>query len=358
MKSILITGNMGYIGPRVAEYFRLRHADATLIGLDLGFFAANLLDASVLPECVLDMQIFGDVRKTTADDLAGVDAVVHLAAISNDPMGNAYERVTNDINYEGTLAVARAAREAGVRHFVFASSCSVYGFADDGARTEQSDVNPLTAYARSKVSSEQGLAELAGPDFIVTCLRFATACGASPRLRLDLVLNDFVAGALTSGVIRILSDGTPWRPLIDVQDMARSIDWATDRPVSNGGEFLVVNAGSNAWNYQVRELAEAVAQAIPGTAVEINRNAAPDKRSYKVDFGLFNSLAPDHQPQITLEAAIAELVDLLKATNFADKDFRRSRYMRLNMLSHLMSTGRLNADLEWQPRARQSAVFV
>ena len=179
-----------------------------------------------------------DVRAITAVDLTDVDAVIHLAAISNDPMGNAYERVTEDINYQGTLAVARAAREAGARHFVFASSCSVYGFAEDGARNEQSSVNPLTAYARSKVASEQSLAQLAGPDFIVTCLRFATACGASPRLRLDLVLNDFVASAVTSGVIKILSDGTPWRPLINVEDMARAFDWAIDRSALNGGEFL------------------------------------------------------------------------------------------------------------------------
>lgn len=356
MKSILITGNMGYIGPRVAEYFRQRRADAALIGLDTGYFAANLMDTSVLPECVLDVQVFGDVRKVTATDLAGIDAVVHLAAISNDPMGNAYERVTEDINYAGTLAVARAAKEAGARHFVFASSCSVYGFAEDGARNEQSDVNPLTAYARSKVFSERGLAELAGPDFIVTCLRFATACGASPRLRLDLVLNDFVASALTSGVIRILSDGTPWRPLINVEDMARAIDWGVDRSASNGGEFLIVNAGSNVWNYQIRELAQAVAHAIPGTSVDINRNAAPDKRSYKVDFKLFTSLAPNHQPEVSLDAAITELKDLLIGTGFRDKDFRQSRYMRLNMLSELTSLGRLSANLDWEPRPQYSAV--
>ena len=212
MKSILITGNMGYIGPRVVEYLRTHLPNLRLIGLDTGYFAANLLD-SVLPERALDAQQFRDVRAITAVDLTDVDAVIHLAAISNDPMGNAYERVTEDINYQGTLAVARAAREAGARHFVFASSCSVYGFAEDGARNEQSSVNPLTAYARSKVASEQSLAQLAGPDFIVTCLRFATACGASPRLRLDLVLKDFVASAVTYGVIKILSDGTPSRHL-------------------------------------------------------------------------------------------------------------------------------------------------
>jgi nucleoside-diphosphate-sugar epimerase len=338
---------MGYIGPRVAEYFLRHRPDAKLIGLDTGFFAANLLDSSVLPECVLDAQRFGDVRNINVSDLAGIDAIVHLAAISNDPMGNAYERVTEEINHQGTVAVAKAAREAGVRHFVFASSCSVYGFAEDGARTEQSSVNPLTAYARSKVASEQSLAELAGNDFIVTCLRFATACAGSPRLRLDLVLNDFVAGALTSGVIRILSDGTPWRPLIAVEDMARAIDWGINRSASNGGDYVVVNAGSSVWNYQIRELAEAVAQAIPGVSVDINRNAAPDKRSYKVDFSLFESLAPDHQPRVTLDGAIDELKTLLVNTGFSDANFRQSRYMRLNMLTQLIASGRLTSNLEW-----------
>ena len=261
-------------------------------------------------------------------------------------MGNAYEKVTEDINYQGTLAVARAARSAGVRHFVFASSCSVYGFAEDGARTEQSAVNPLTAYARSKVASGKSLAELAGPEFIVTCLRFATACGASPRLRLDLVLNDFVASAVTSGVINILSDGTPWRPLIDVEDMARAFDWGIGRSASEGGEFLVVNAGSNAWNYQIRDLAEAVAEAIPGVAVEINKNAAPDKRSYWVEFSLFTSLAPKHQPRVTLDQAIAELKALLEWRGSQCK-FRQSRYMRLNMLSQLIAGGRLDSNLDW-----------
>ena len=349
---------MGYIGPCVAEYFRTQRPEAALSGIDTGFFAANLIDeTSQLPECLFDLQRFADVRKVAAADFRGVDAVVHLAAISNDPMGNAYERVTEEINFEGTMNVARAAREAGVRHFVFASSCSVYGFAEDGARNEQSSVNPLTAYARSKVASEKALAELAGPDFIVTCLRFATACGASPRLRLDLVLNDFVAGALTSGVIKILSDGTPWRPLINVKDMARAIDWGVDRAASNGGEYLVVNAGSSAWNYQIRELAEAVASAVPGTSVDINRNAAPDKRSYKVDFSLFESLAPRHQPQVSLEQAIGELKASLTAAGFADTNFRQSRYMRLNMLSQLVSTGRLSTNLQWQPLSARSAAF-
>jgi nucleoside-diphosphate-sugar epimerase len=350
MQSILITGNMGYIGPIVAEHLRREHPGARLTGFDSGFFAANLLDSRVLPECVLDAQYFGDVRNIPQSVLDGVDAVVHLAAISNDPMGNAYERVTADINHCGTLAVARAARAAGVKRFVFASSCSVYGFAEDGARNERSAVNPLTAYARSKVASENHLATLANDDFVVTSLRFATACGASPRLRLDLVLNDFVAGAIASRSIRILSDGTPWRPLIAVDDMARAIDWAIARPAANGGAALIVNAGSNEWNYQIRDLAEAVAEAIPGTDVEINIKAPPDKRSYKVDFSLFASLAPEHQPRVTLAAAIAGLKALLEIAKFSDANFRESSYMRLNMLSHLTRSGLLDEELRWMRR--------
>jgi nucleoside-diphosphate-sugar epimerase len=350
MQSILITGNMGYVGPCLVPHLRNTRRGAKLTGLDTGFFAPNLLDSRILPEAKLDSQLFSDVRNLPPDTFKGVNAVIHLAAISNDPMGNAYERVTGEINHEGTLGVARAARDAGVHHFVFASSCSVYGFAEDGARTEHSAVNPLTAYARSKVASEQSLAELAGPDFIVTCLRFATACGASPRLRLDLVLNDFVAAAVTSGTITILSDGTPWRPLIAVGDMALAIDWAIDRPAASGGECLVVNAGSASWNYQVRELAEAVAAAVPGTAVSINHNATPDKRSYKVDFSLFESLAPDHQPAATLNSAIAGLKELLQSSGFADSGFRQSRYMRLNMLSQLASEGLLDQNLRWTGR--------
>src|SRR5581483_1059581 len=180
------------------------------------------------------------------------------AALSNDPMGNRYEEVTLEINYRASVELARRAKRAGVRSFAFASSCSVYGTADSGPRNEKSEVNPLTAYARSKVMTEADLERLADDSFTVTALRFATACGMSDRLRLDLVLNDFVAGAVASGKITILSDGTPWRPLINVEDMARAFEWAVGRPSTNGGSFVVVNTGSNRWNYQVRDLAEAV----------------------------------------------------------------------------------------------------
>lgn len=341
---------MGYVGPCVVRHLRARYPGAAIHGLDSGYFAANLLDGESLPECLLDRQQFADVRQLPAGIFEGIDAVIHLAAISNDPMGKAFEEVTGEINHRATVATAEAARRAGVRNFVFASSCSVYGFAEDGARTETSDVNPLTAYARSKVACEQDLRRLADDSFAVTCLRFATACGASPRLRLDLVLNDFVANAIATGTIRILSDGTPWRPLIAVGDMARAIEWAAMRPAGNGGECVVVNAGSGSWNYQVSELAQAVARLIPGTSVEINRDAAPDKRSYKVDFSLYESLAPGHQPLATLDSTILALRDALVAANFRDANFRSSAYIRLNMLSRLIEQGRITKDLFWEAR--------
>jgi nucleoside-diphosphate-sugar epimerase len=344
---VLIAGNMGYIGPMVTRQFRREHPDATLIGFDIGYFAHCLTNARVLPEARLDEQFFGDVRTFPAELLEGVDAVIYLAAISNDPMGNAYEAVTLDINQKACIDIATRARAAGAASFVFASSCSVYGYAENGARTENSPVDPLTAYARSKVAAEQGLASLADSKFKVTCLRFATACGMSPRLRLDLVVNDFVASAVASKQITILSDGTPWRPLIHVHDMARAMDWAVHRESRDSGDFLVVNTGVDSWNYQVKTLAEAVARIIPGVEVSINQNAAPDKRSYQVDFGLFKNLAPNHQPQYDLDMTIRELKAALEEMNFADQGFRTSQLMRLVTLSGLRNKNLLTEDLRW-----------
>jgi nucleoside-diphosphate-sugar epimerase len=353
---ILITGNMGYVGPSVVRHLRQTFPQAELIGCDMGFFAHCLTGVTRLPESFLDRQYFSDVRRLPAELLQSVDAVIHLAAISNDPMGSAYEDVTLSVNYDAGIKLAQQAKEAGVRSFVFASSCSMYGAGGEGAKTETSTLNPLTAYARSKVLSEQGLEPLADADFRVTCLRFATACGWSDRLRLDLVVNDFVAGAVAAGQINILSDGTPWRPLIHVQDMARAIEWAVVRETDKGGDFLALNIGSDQWNYQVRELAEAVAAAIPGTKVSLNAAAPPDKRSYRVDFSLFRQLAPQHQPQRTLADAIAELRDELTKMGFRDANFRSSQLMRLQVLALLRESGQLTADLEWT--TTESAVVV
>jgi nucleoside-diphosphate-sugar epimerase len=205
----------------------------------------------------------------------------------------------------------------------------------------------LTAYAKSKVYTERELEPLAGNGFKVTCLRFATACGMSDRLRLDLVLNDFVAAAIASKQIKILSDGTPWRPLINIKDMARAISWAIDRDVVDGGNFLAVNTGSDNWNYQIKELAEAVAEVIPGVEVSINKDAEPDKRSYSVDFSLFKRLAPNHQPKFDLVTTVNELKEGLNSIGFNDQNFRNSRYMRLKVLNHLRVNKLLTERLEW-----------
>jgi len=345
---ILITGNMGYIGPGLLEQLRRSRPDATLVGVDTGYFAHCLTGVTIFPEDRLDLQYFADLRKPPEDLFEDVDAVVHLAAISNDPMGDRFKEVTHDINFQASIELAKKAKAAGASRFVFASSCSVYGFAEGEARNEQAPLNPLTAYAKSKIGMEEELNKLADENFVVTCLRFATACGASDRLRLDLVLNDFVAGAIASKQITVLSDGTPWRPLIHVKDMALAIDWAMQRDSANGGVFLALNAGSNAWNYQVRDLAEAVAELIPGVDVSINKDAPADKRSYQVDFGLYERLAPDHQPQMTLKTAIEDLAERLEYMKFKDGDFRNSQLIRLKVISEHCEHGRLNSRLEWQ----------
>ncbi|MFO7666004.1 MAG: SDR family oxidoreductase [Desulfobacterales bacterium] len=350
--NILITGNMGYIGPSVVNHLRTNHPDAKLIGYDTGYFASQLTNVHLLPECYLDRQYFADVRNVTEPILKDVDAIIYLAAISNDPIGNKYEEVTLDINYRSAVALAIKAKAAGVRSFVFASSCSTYGFAEEKAMTETSPLNPLTAYAKSKVYAERELESLASGDFRITCLRFATACGMSERLRLDLVLNDFVASAVASGRITILSDGTPWRPLIHIKDMARAIDWGIERSLGAGGPFLVVNAGTNEWNYQVRDLAEAVARVIPGTEVSINRDAQPDKRSYRVNFDLFRTLAPQHQPQYDLDTTVQELREGLEAMTFREQNFRNTNFMRLKIIDSLRERGLLDEKLRWTFHSR------
>jgi nucleoside-diphosphate-sugar epimerase len=345
---VLITGNMGYIGPVLAKHLKATRPGIEIIGFDMGYFANCITASEILPEItVIDQQIFGDVRKFPAHLLAGVDAVINLAAISNDPMGKKYEEVTLDVNYRACIRLARMAKQAGVKSFVFASSCSMYGAADDFPKKEDSALNPLTAYAKSKVYSERDLETLADEGFHVTCLRFSTACGFSPRIRLDLVLNDFVAGAVADKKLTILSDGTPWRAMVHVKDMSRAMDWAMDRSLSDGGSFLAVNVGTNRWNHQVKTMAEAVAELIPGVELSINKAAPADKRSYRVNFDLFESLAPNHQPLFTLEKSIKDLEHGLRLMHFTDSYFRNSKLIRLTVLNALQENGLLNESLEW-----------
>jgi nucleoside-diphosphate-sugar epimerase len=344
---ILVIGNMGYVGPGTVSQLRSTYPDAELIGFDIGYFANHLTDTDFLPEVKLNKQIIGDVRKFPAEILEGVDAVAYLAAISNDPMGAQYEKVTMDVNYRSCVRIAEQAKAAGVKSFVFASSCSIYGAAEGLPKTETDTLNPLTAYARSKVSAEKELALLSNKEFTVTCLRFATACGMSKRLRLDLVLNDFVAGAIISKEINILSDGTPWRPLINVLDMALAIEWGIGRQASNGGEYLAVNTGTSSWNYQVTDLAEAVSKVVPGCRVTIKKDAPPDKRSYRVNFDLYKKLAPNHQPKHDLHLTIQDLYDSISTMRQIDPKYRDSKFMRLKILASLREKGFLNENLNW-----------
>jgi len=345
---VLLTGNMGYVGSTLVRFLHRHLPGAELIGYDSGLFGHCLTGCADLPEHLLNKQVFADTRDLGAELLNGVDAVVHLAAVSNDPMGNRFEQVTEDINQSASVRLAIMAAAAGVKNFVFASSCSMYGYAEGGARKETDPTNPLTAYARSKIGTENILRQADLGSMTMTSLRFATACGASDRLRLDLVLNDFVAGAMSGGRIDVLSDGTPWRPLIDVEDMSRAIHWAITRPEAQGGRFLAVNVGRDEGNYQVKDLAQAVARAVPGTQVSINESAPPDKRSYKVDFALFKSIAPQAIPQLSLDESIGRLVKLMTDMRFADRDFRNSGFMRLKTLEAHMAAGRLDPALRWQ----------
>lgn len=351
---ILVIGNMGYVGPGTVSQLRCTYPDAEIIGYDIGYFANHLTNTDFLPEVMLDRQIIGDVRNFPEGLLKGVDAIAYLAAISNDPMGAQYEEVTMDVNYRSAIRIAEMAREAGVTNFVYASSCSIYGAADEYAKTETDTLNPLTAYARSKVAAEKDLEPLANENFTVTCLRFATACGMSNRLRLDLVLNDFVAGAIISKEINILSDGTPWRPLINVLDMAIAIEWGIGREASNGGKFLTVNTGTSSWNYQVKDLALAVSKVVPGCKVTIKQDAPPDKRSYRVNFDLYKKLAPNHQPKHDLNVTIQELYDSISGMQLSDANFRNSNFMRLKILAGLREKGHLDENLSWSWQNRKA----
>ena len=344
---VLITGNMGYIGPVLSKYLAQKYPNISLIGYDSGFFGQCLTSAKAFPERLYQQQYFGDIRDISHKHLEGVDAIVHLAAISNDPMGSEFEEITEKINRESSVRLVQMAIKAGVKNFVFASSCSMYGATSSSAKKETDPTSPLTAYARSKVGAESDISGLNLNGMVVTSLRFATACGMSDRLRLDLVLNDFVACALTSKKITVLSDGSPWRPLIDVQDMSRAIDWAINRPQDLGGIFLAINAGRNENNYQVKDLAMAVAALIPDIEISINKNAALDLRSYKVDFSLFHELAPLYLPQVTLNESITQLREGLTSMEFLDPNFRGSQYIRLNTLRAHIQSKRLDNNFRW-----------
>jgi len=345
---ILVTGNLGYIGPTLTSHLEKSIKDVQILGYDTGFFQNCITGNLISPNFGISRQYYGDIRDINLDILDGIDAVIHLAAISNDPLGKEFSKVTMEINHAATIKLAKLSLKSGVKNFVFASSCSVYGIAQQGDRKETDPTNPLSTYAESKLAVEKDVKNTDLENMTFTSLRFATACGWSNRLRLDLVLNDFVASALTRGEVTLLSDGTAWRPLIDVEDMSRALAWASLRKKSEGGQYLCVNAGSNNSNYQVKELAHAVAKVIDGTKISIHEAALPDKRSYKVDFTLFENLAGSFLPKVNLFNSIENLKNGLIGFNFENKDFRKSSLIRLNIVKKLIQAGRIDKSLRWK----------
>ncbi|WP_187262361.1 NAD-dependent epimerase/dehydratase family protein [Pontibacter beigongshangensis] len=345
---ILITGNMGYVGTAVVKHLRSAFPDATLVGYDMAYFASSLQGSSaILPESRLDQQIFGDVRNMPAEVLDNVNAVVHLAAIGGDVAEHKYGVVTQDVNYTASIRVAELAKAVGVESFVFASSCSLYGTEEESERTEHSDLKPVSADARTKLAAEIDLEPLAGDGFSVTCLRFPAACGMSDRLRPGLLLNDFVGEALATGNLNIVGNGAAWQPLIHVADLARAVEWAVTREAADGGEYLVVNAGFNDWNFRVYELARAVAYALPGITLNFSGGEVAEEASCPICFDFYQALAPDHQPQYSLQQAIAELCEGYKpivAQSWHQDSPLQNRAMFLNKLQQL---GALDEQLRW-----------
>ena len=345
MNKVLIIGNQGYIGPVLQKHLSKKFI---LFGYDIGYFSNNLSTVFDLGiDSNLKCQYYGDVRNIKENLFENIDHVVYLAAISNDPMGNLFGNETNDINKISALKCANFAKNNGVKSFVFASSCSVYGTGGSSIKNEESILNPLTPYAKSKIESEEELSKISSDAFKITCLRFATACGASPRLRLDLVLNDFVASAVLTNKIEILSDGTPWRPIIDVKDMSKAIEWAiTERNNNPSNNFIALNIGSNEWNFTIKELADEVGKIIKGTKISINKNAQPDKRSYKVDFSLYYNYAKIFYPKRKIETTVSELIDNIDSI-IIHKNFRNSQYIRLVHLKKLIDSKIITKELKF-----------
>ena len=338
---VLVTGHNGYIGSVMVPV--LRAAGHAVTGLDTFFFEDCTLgdDGEQVPA------IRKDIRDVQAADIRGFDAIIHLAALCNGPLGDLHAEWTHEINHWASVHLARMARDAGVTRFLYASSCSMYGAAGgDDILTEEAPLHPLTAYAVSKVRTEKDVSQLADRDFSPTFMRNATAYGLSPRLRADVVLNNLVCWAHTTERIRIMSDGTPWRPIVHVQDIARAFAaaLAAPRETIHNQAF---NVGANGENYQLRELAEIVRSTVPGSTVEFADEAGPDPRGYRVDFGKLARAFPDFRPQWNAAFGAKELYSALQEARVTLEDFQGRRYIRLNQLKHLLETGCLDGTLRW-----------
>jgi nucleoside-diphosphate-sugar epimerase len=311
------------------------------------------LDSDLFEQCTFGEppREFPSIRKDLRDvqhsDLKGFDAVIHLAGLSNDPLGNLNPNLTYDINHHASVRLARLSKEAGVKRFLFSSSCSTYGAAGDKILDETAEFNPVTPYGRSKVLVEQEVALLASPEFSPVFLRNATAYGVSPRLRFDLVLNNLTAWAITTGRVFIKSDGTPWRPIVHIEDISRAFLAALEAP----GDLIhnqAFNVGRSEENYQIRDLAEIVKETVPGCTIEFAADAGPDKRCYRADFSRILKTLPAFQPKWDARRGARELYEAYKKVGLRVEDFEGPRYKRIDHIQGLLASGRLNADLRWQ----------
>ena len=338
---VLITGTDGYIGSVLGPHLIKRGHDVT--GLDTGFYRSGWLYNN--GETVYPSYIHKDLRTISQDDLEGYDAVVHLAELSNDPLGKLNPEITFKINHQGSLQLARLCKKVGVTRFVYASSCSVYGEGNDNFKTEESAVNPQTAYAKCKTLVERDVTEMADDDFSPTFMRNATAYGPSPRMRFDIVLNNLSGLAWTKGVIEMISDGMPWRPLVHVKDISKAIGCALEAPrdVIHNQVFNVGNTGEN---FRVKEIAEIVGKAFPGCKTTFGSSGG-DNRSYRVSFDKIYKNLPGFSCDYTAEDGAKQLYETFSKIDMSEQVFNDDAYTRLKQLKHLLKTKQVTKDLYW-----------
>lgn len=335
--NVLITGDTGYIGSCIVPLLLQRHA-------------VTGLDSDLFEQCVFEAPAFEiphirkDVRDVTLEDLRGFDAIVHLAALSNDPLGNLDPDLTYQINHQASVRLATLAREAGVQRFLFSSSCSIYGAAGQGAVNEEAQFNPVTPYGHSKELVEADVRKLATDAFSPVFLRNATVYGWSPRMRFDLVLNNLTAHAVATGNILIKSDGTPWRPIVHVEDVGRAFMAALEAPRERIHNEAF-NIGLDDENFQIRDLADIVKDVVAGTEVTYAPGGEPDKRSYRVDFGKVRRQLPEWQPQWTARKGAVQLRDAYLRAGVRLEDFEGPRFRRIDLLKRMMSEGKVDTTL-------------